>query len=964
MTERIIGAGVRFGALRGTLIFLVLTFTACGTLQRTDSRESGSLNSRVREQVTLPHSGSTIEDASVEARRTESLAEAAEKGRRWKEAAELWDRSATLLRSAEVKSTDLLRVAYRAATAYLRLGDLRAARQVGEQRLHDSIAMFGQIDVEVGKAHNTLGTIHRRAGDFSGAVGHYEKALAIFEDVLPELSEEKAATLGNLAIAANSLGDFERGIALAQKSLVIDQALFGDDDLKVTYSLGTLAFLHMVAGDLQSALKTFARVVQIKENSVGLTPDEMILPLGNLGTVYSKLGDHSRAIELFKRSMLIEASVKGERHPDLALGHMAIGLSQLAQNELQTALQSFDKAVTLSQAAQNPSSPALSQMLTNRALVLQRLGHAHLAAEEFARANQVFPSSLPRGHWRRGITLVLTASLSLELGDVSGAERIANEAFEIVMIAGNRSLDWQAFDLMRRLYQQKNEPEVAVYWGKQAINTLQAHRSRLTDIDRELRQGFLLDKRGAYTGLADLLVQLGRLLEAERVMLMLREEEMLDFVQRDGASDAGALRASAVGPSEAGAAEQLVTLRERISSLERELSILRSKARLGMTPEESVHRAGLERALERAAHDLSSYLETLPVRFAAERRVTSADRPVDAITVLPGSARLQFIVARDRVSVIVTTVAGRSASTQNISATDLASKVSAYRQAIQSRRDVIHLATTLYAALLQPLEEQLASTRVTRLDLLLDGALRYLPFSSLHDGKRYLVERFAISLASETRSGERPTMRLRRWESTGLGLTRALPGFPALPTVRKELVALQTEVKRSETYLDDGFTRDRLMKTFNSPTAIVHIASHFRFQPGTEIESFLVLGDGQRMTLRDFRTASLKLNGIELLTLSACETGLGGGRDETGIEIDGLGLLLQRLGAHSVMATLWPIADGATAPLMQQLYRHRIRDRLDGESALRIAQLHLLNGGGGERFKHPFYWSAFVLFGR
>ena len=126
-----------------------------------------------------------------------------------------------------------------------------------------------------------------------------------------------------------------------------------------------------------------------------------------------------------------------------------------------------------------------------------------------------------------------------------------------------------------------------------------------------------------------------------------------------------------------------------------------------------------------------------------------------------------------------------------------------------------------------------------------------------------------------------------------------------------------------EVYLDEAFTASRLKDVGQRKFPLMHVASHFRFSPGTEVNSFLLLGDGERLTLGDIRTQNYRFDNVELLTLSACDTGLGGGRDEQGKEIEGFGVIAQQQGAKAVLATLGPVADESTATLMADLYRRR-----------------------------------------
>jgi tetratricopeptide (TPR) repeat protein len=160
---------------------------------------------------------------------------------------------------------------------------------------------------------------------------------------------------------------------------------------------------------------------------------------------------------------------------------------------------------------------------------------------------------------------------------------------------------------------------------------------------------------------------------------------------------------------------------------------------------------------------------------------------------------------------------------------------------------------------------------------------------------------------------------------------------------------------------------------------------------GKYAESEQLLGDGTHMTLAQIRT-KLNFNSVELLTLSACDTALGGGATHHGVEVEGLGALAQEAGAKAVLATLWPVADESTSELMRALYQEHRDHHRDKADALREAQLDLIRGtvtssttaadshrgltrtdgdqaGGNFKadpkapFSHPFYWAPFILMG-
>lgn len=140
------------------------------------------------------------------------------------------------------------------------------------------------------------------------------------------------------------------------------------------------------------------------------------------------------------------------------------------------------------------------------------------------------------------------------------------------------------------------------------------------------------------------------------------------------------------------------------------------------------------------------------------------------------------------------------------------------------------------------------------------------------------------------------------------------------------------------------------------------------------------------MTVGDFRdNENLALRNTDLLTLSACETGMNSNAGN-GREVDGLGTMAQLKGARAVISSLWEVNDASTGQLMGDFYKRWA----DGEGnvakveALRHAQLDLLqgkmtpsangrNGRGVEAdngegdgpvgYGHPYYWAPFVLMG-
>lgn len=198
----------------------------------------------------------------------------------------------------------------------------------------------------------------------------------------------------------------------------------------------------------------------------------------------------------------------------------------------------------------------------------------------------------------------------------------------------------------------------------------------------------------------------------------------------------------------------------------------------------------------------------------------------------------------------------------------------------------------------------------------------------------------------------------RNWTGTGFASSRAATvdllgdgnkiSFSALPGVARELQSIfsTSGILTGEVLSDAGFTKDAFYNAMKQRRPLVHIASHFSFRPGDDSRSFLLLGEGF-LTLSEMKKQEKLFHGVELLTLSACNTAATQ-PDASGKEIDGFAELAQRLGAGAVMATLWQVSDNSTPWLMRDFYaaRQGKSDTTKAE-AIRNAQLALLNGTAG-----------------
>ena len=245
-------------------------------------------------------------------------------------------------------------------------------------------------------------------------------------------------------------------------------------------------------------------------------------------------------------------------------------------------------------------------------------------------------------------------------------------------------------------------------------------------------------------------------------------------------------------------------------------------------------------------------------------------------------------------------------------------------------------------------------------------------------------------------------------QALALGLSNAVAGFKPLPNVPAELDAIVRQdtldsqgIYPGQKFLNNSFDLFALRNNI-AGHQVVHIATHSKFVPGPANKSYLLLGTGEKLAIPDIETW-LNLQNVDLVVLSACETALGG-PGLNGKEIAGIGYYFLKQGANTVLASLWNVDDQSTRLLMEQFYKNLAKGTPESAvtkaEALRQAQLVILRGEDtddtadfqipssvppvevntdspsldqeGESispvskkfFRHPYYWSAFILMGQ
>jgi CHAT domain-containing protein len=542
-------------------------------------------------------------------------------------------------------------------------------------------------------------------------------------------------------------------------------------------------------------------------------------------------------------------------------------------------------------------------------------------------------------------------------------------------------------------YQKREKLGPAIFYYKLAVNASQQLRAGAKGLEPDLQRALTKKVEAPYPALAEVLIQDGRLVEAEQVLAMLKEQEQFEFVRRDPTSDPRQTRAT-LSSTEQALADRLGENAQALAALYAELEAF--EKRNGSSAEDEYTREQLRERLAMESERFDGLLKDVEQQLTEQTKgdrarelatlSTSAGTVRDVLSELHEAtgarpAVVYFLPSENTTTFLVITKDGAFAIHGGLGEQPLNERVKALRDAIAQRSASYRQdAEQLYKALITPIEPQLKTAQVDMVMLYLTDVLRYLPFAALYDAAdhKHLVEKYSLSLYTAAAQGslkDHPTL---TWSAAALGLSKSQPGFNPLPSVVQELKGIVRDAKTQSSrgimtgsrYLDETFTRRQFMRLLGGDGhyPVLHVATHFNLAPGNDADSFLVMGNGETLTLHEIRTdQGIKLRGYDLVTLSACETAVGGG--SRGVEVEGLGVTIQNKGAKSVLATLWKVQDAGTARFMEEFYRARGEERkVTKAEALRQAQLSLLQGrvktdNPKIDLSHPYYWAPFVLMG-
>ncbi|NEP53140.1 MAG: CHAT domain-containing protein, partial [Moorea sp. SIO3C2] len=554
------------------------------------------------------------------------------------------------------------------------------------------------------------------------------------------------------------------------------------------------------------------------------------------------------------------------------------------------------------------------------------------------------------------------------------------QALSLSRTLGTRETEGDILAGMGKLYDTQNQSELAITFFKQSVNVREGIRKDLKVLPVEQQQSFTDTVAEDYRRLADLLTQQNRNLEALRVLDLLKVQELQDYLSNvrgddntvDGITELTEEQEILKGTQPI--IDQAIALGQELSELEtipnhkrtqtqqqRIIQLRKNQAQLTKdfqnflkSPEVEARLAKLRETTEAENLDLKKYAKRLQEQLQQLEQ--------DAVILYP-------LVLDDRLElVLVTPYAPPIRRTVKVKQKDLERAIKNFRRLLANpARNARTPAEQLYDWLIKPIEADLAKANAKTIIYAPDGKLRYIPLGALYDGEQWLIERLRvnhITALSLTSLDNKPTPQL---DVFAAAVTKAhtIPVgedesryFAPLSFTQPEVESLAETLPNTTTLIDKQFHGDTIYQM--NDYSVVHLATHAVFKK-TKQDSIILFGDGSHVTLTEVEE-KWDLSNVDLVVLSACQTGLGGELGD-GKEILGFGYLMQNAGADAAIASLWSVNDKGTQALMNKFYQVLKQGNVTKAEALRQAQIAFISSKVGSGFEHPYFWAPFILIG-
>lgn len=806
------------------------------------------------------------------------------------------------------------------ASLHLRLGK----RELAKAKLDSAEAFFDSEKKMNSEGYGAMllgkGRYHQVSGEYQKAELYLRKGTDLFLKLNGERSESYAFAINSLALYYQTMGNFPEAEPLFTKALAIREQTNGKVSTEYATVLQNLASLYQLQENYQKAEPLLQEANKIDEAVLGTKHPQYLVSLQNLATLYQKKKDLEKAAFMMETVRSLTEKKVGKNHPSYVT--VVSNIASLYQDQGK-----YTESEALWKESVNLRKSMLGEDHPDYARSLYGLAGVYYATGRFAEAAPHFTTVVEK--YQRQITTYFDALSEKEKSAFYNRIRPVFESYQ---------------DFCVQLINQKSSNEGVI--------------EKLYDIQLSTK-AILLNASN----------------KVRNAIMNSGDVELQHLFRQWQATKEELVRSYSLTTEERTRLQiDLVKEEEKANDLEKNLSARSSQFALG---KKNVTWKEVKASLkpnETAIEIIRIKKKYVPDSIYYAALIVSATSEKPQLFIWPEGDKLENRWYKY------------------------------HRNAIKFHfRDTIS-----FNHFWGPLLTMLPASKT--LFISCDGVFNKINLNCIENPNtnKWAIDEFNIRLVSNTRelTESHPSMKISSNQASIFGyadfnLTAANQviastgskrasryGFqgeeiPMLPATKKE-VDLLNEALAAKAWKTSSFTlldaTEENFKKINNPQ-ILHIATHGFFLNDVDVNDdlesneesqlaknplfrsgILLAGAGLQQTgtqedgvLTAYEAMNLTLDNTELVSLSACETGLGDVRNGEGVY--GLQRSFLVAGARTVVMSLWQVDDEATQELMSTFYTQWING-MDKFQAFRAAQLAIK-----EKHKLPYYWGAFVMIG-
>jgi len=886
-------------------------------------------------------------------------------------------------------------------------GDYTGAEPLFRESLEMQRKLLGDEHPAISFSLNNLASLLMARGDFASAEPLYRESLAIKRKQVGDGHPAVAISLGNLATLLKARGDYAGAEPLYRESLAILRKLLGNEHQDVATGLSNLAGILKDRGDYEGAELLYREALSMYSKVLGDENPNVANSLGNLGSLLEAREDYGGAEPLYREALAMNRKLFGNEHPEVAIVLNNLAGLLKARGDYEGAEPLYREALAMNLKLLGDEHPDVATVLNNLATLLMTRGDYGDAETLFRESLEMRRRLLGNEHPDLVSSLNNLSTLLVVRGDYAGAELLLTQATEVFDAARLR-----VGAGMERAVFNENSPYPAL-----AVVRLNLGKDDSAWQAVERSQGRVLAELLMAAGGRGLSQDEAEQEKFLRLTLGDRERELKAF--RDASSTSNAPK---VTKDFDDARTRLLEAEIEWSAFQREIGTRHpvregkayefARVQKSLTPHQAII-GWLD--LPRGKRENSDWGYVIrnkgPVKW--ENLTMSATGEVFSTRGTDSSVASAY---RKALTNSKKTLIGNTGY--------LADGLLLYRERIGPLmphlgdvRELIVLSSGVMLGI--PVE----SLPMEDGDLLAERfTISYSPSATIHTWQseealtRKATPREKFLLVGDPPFSEAHLASMKREDEGGLnhillasaeefpdpdqirrglsGNTGVLASLPRLPGTREEInrvgsLAIESRVllglDASEQVLV-SMAKSRELRSFGT----IHIATHGFMDDERPERSALVLSQINLTDPLENAMAGTRIyDGLltageilqewelsaDLVTLSACETGLG--KEISGEGLVGFVHAFLQAGSASLLVSLWEVPDQATSLLMQRFYENWLgsySDKRNGQVGDAMSKAEALGEAknwlreyrteiGGQPYIHPYFWSGFILIG-